>query len=342
MAMSVAENAPVSIERTPRGAQQQLAVGSFVGALYVLISLWVVLAGIPLGWDTLFYVPPGSPPVMNEFLSATLLMMLSGTAAVALGFVGYQLIRNQHQPGLRAGIFFASVMIFLALWISEAIASMSEGRDEGAVGLTIAAVLLVAFLVGIGFLFLQVAWGRLLEAVEDQGWFHAHPFKGSQGVRVRRGTVLGVLILGGCGIYTMVMHGTFGSVRAATTNWYWNIPGTGEEYYLPLMYSTNLLMPVLLGLVLVYFAWRLVNVPAFADFLIATEAEMNKVSWTTRRRLIQDTIVVLVTVVLMTVFLFAVDIMWIWLLGSPFGIPVGVLQYDPRVQQQKQQEKNQW
>ena len=54
----------------------------------------------------------------------------------------------------------------------------------------------------------------------------------------------------------------------------------------------------------------MVNVPSFADFLIATEAELNKVSWTTRRRLIQDTIVVLVTVVLFTLFLFVVDVAW--------------------------------
>ena len=52
---------------------------------------------------------------------------------------------------------------------------------------------------------------------------------------------------------------------------------------------------------LLWRAWRgMVNFPAFADFLIATEAEMNKVSWTTRKRLVQDTIVVLTTVVLMT------------------------------------------
>ncbi len=79
--------------------------------------------------------------------------------------------------------------------------------------------------------------------------------------------------------------------------------------------------------------------PVFADFLIATEAEMNKVSWTTRRRLIQDTIVVLVTVFLMTMFLFLVDIMWIQILSWPY---VGVLQYNPREQQKQQQEKNQW
>ena len=50
--------------------------------------------------------------------------------------------------------------------------------------------------------------------------------------------------------------------------------------------------------------------PPFADFLIATEAELNKVSWVTRRRLVQDTIVVLVTMALMTVFLFVVDAIW--------------------------------
>ena len=43
MAMSVAENAPITTEPTPRSLQQQLAVGSFLGALYVLGGLWIVL-----------------------------------------------------------------------------------------------------------------------------------------------------------------------------------------------------------------------------------------------------------------------------------------------------------
>jgi preprotein translocase SecE subunit len=68
--------------------------------------------------------------------------------------------------------------------------------------------------------------------------------------------------------------------------------------------------PLLLGLLGVWFAWRLVNMPAFGDFLIATEAELNKVSWTTQKRLLQDTVVVLVTVVLLTVFLFFADAGW--------------------------------
>src|SRR5438309_7458620 len=70
-------------------------------------------------------------------------------------------------------------------------------------------------------------------------------------------------------------------------------------------------LPILLAAFSLWFAYRLVNYPPFADFLIATEAELNKVSWTTRKRLIQDTTVVLVTVLLLTVFLFVVDLVWV-------------------------------
>jgi preprotein translocase SecE subunit len=69
-------------------------------------------------------------------------------------------------------------------------------------------------------------------------------------------------------------------------------------------------VPLLLTLATLWLAYRVVNFPPFADFLIATEAELNKVSWASRKRLFQDTIVVLTTVVLLTIFLFVVDVMW--------------------------------
>src|SRR5262249_16330336 len=74
-----------------------------------------------------------------------------------------------------------------------------------------------------------------------------------------------------------------------------------------------------------WLAWRVVNYPVFADFLIATEAEMNKVSWTTRRRLVQDTIVVLTTVFFLTIFLFIVDVLWFKILSNPY---IGVVRID--------------
>ena len=58
-------------------------------------------------------------------------------------------------------------------------------------------------------------------------------------------------------------------------------------------------MPLLLLALSLWLAWRMVNLPPFADFLIATEAELNKVSWTTQQRLVQDTIVVLITTFLL-------------------------------------------
>jgi preprotein translocase subunit SecE len=65
-----------------------------------------------------------------------------------------------------------------------------------------------------------------------------------------------------------------------------------------------------LGAVFAWFTFRLLEFPPFVEFLIATEAEMNKVSWTSRDDLKRATTVVLVTVLLMAVFLFGVD--WLW------------------------------
>ena len=69
-------------------------------------------------------------------------------------------------------------------------------------------------------------------------------------------------------------------------------------------------------------SWRLINMHSFADFLIATEAEMKKVAWSSKKRLFQDTVVVLTTVLLMTLFFLFVDFFWSWLLSQKY---IGVL-----------------
>jgi preprotein translocase subunit SecE len=73
-------------------------------------------------------------------------------------------------------------------------------------------------------------------------------------------------------------------------------------------------VPVLLGLILGWVVFRLVEYPPFVEFLIATEAEMNKVSWTSKDDLYRATTVVLTTVALVAVFLFGVDQVWLILL----------------------------
>ena len=81
-------------------------------------------------------------------------------------------------------------------------------------------------------------------------------------------------------------------------------------------------LPALFAVVFGWLIFRIVQFPPFAEFLIATEAEMNKVSWTSKEDLIRSTTVVLMSVVLMAVFLFVVDRLWTFILQV-----LGVLQF---------------
>ncbi len=69
-------------------------------------------------------------------------------------------------------------------------------------------------------------------------------------------------------------------------------------------------MPGLLLLALFWVAYRVVNLPAFADFLIAVEAEMNKVSWPTRTELFRASMVVLFTIFFLAIVLATFDFGW--------------------------------
>jgi preprotein translocase subunit SecE len=81
-------------------------------------------------------------------------------------------------------------------------------------------------------------------------------------------------------------------------------------------------LPLVFAAALGWVILRLIHFPPFADFLIATEAEMNKVSWTTKDDLVRATTVVLVTVLFMALFLFVVDRLWTLILQL-----IGVLQF---------------
>jgi preprotein translocase SecE subunit len=277
---------------------------------------------------------------MNEFLSSALLLIVGIAAVVAACVLFYRLDRSFSLPGLRAGSFFAAFVLYIAASVTFSVGNAMEGAGGGAVMMAIIAGL---FLIAILFTFTRPGFGRWLARVEDNGWFTMQPFKGNQGVRVRRATVLGLLVIFFSGIITLVTHHAFGSSREAA-EWYWRVPFSADPetrtyLYLPLLSRVTVFAPILLGAIAFWFSWRLVNWPTFADFLIATEAEMNKVSWTSRRRLVTDTIVVLVAVFLMTAFLFAVDLIWFQVLSNPY---INVLHVNLKAEQAKQQEKTQW
>ena len=69
-------------------------------------------------------------------------------------------------------------------------------------------------------------------------------------------------------------------------------------------------LPGVLCLLGWWVSFRAVNMPGFTDFLIAVEAEMNKVSWPTRGELIRASLVVLICIIALAIILFAYDIIW--------------------------------
>lgn len=79
-------------------------------------------------------------------------------------------------------------------------------------------------------------------------------------------------------------------------------------------------VPALVFAISCWLIFRLVNGQRFADFLIATESEMKKVSWSSKAELIGSTIVVIVTVFILAVLIYIADFIW------TFGfVKIGVL-----------------
>ena len=62
----------------------------------------------------------------------------------------------------------------------------------------------------------------------------------------------------------------------------------------------------------IWLAFRLVNWPRFAEFLIDVEIEMSKVSWASWDYLVRATIVVIAVMLLMGLALFVYDMFWRW------------------------------
>ena len=79
--------------------------------------------------------------------------------------------------------------------------------------------------------------------------------------------------------------------------------------------ATSYVAAVVLGGLGMWFGYRLVNWPTFADFLISVEAELNKVSWPTQKELIRASLVVIFTILFLSIILFAYDALWEFLFG---------------------------
>jgi preprotein translocase SecE subunit len=79
-----------------------------------------------------------------------------------------------------------------------------------------------------------------------------------------------------------------------------------------------------LGVVVGLLLWRYLNKPNVVDFMIATESEMKKVNWTSKKDLIGSTKVVIIFMFLIAAVLFLIDIFF-----GYFFFFIKVLQYPP-------------
>ena len=82
------------------------------------------------------------------------------------------------------------------------------------------------------------------------------------------------------------------------------------------------IIPLILMLACFYVLLRVVNSKRPADFMIATEGEMKKVSWSSKKEIIGSTKVVIVTLLIMGLVLFFVDLFFKILMKS-----IGVQQF---------------
>ena len=106
---------------------------------------------------------------------------------------------------------------------------------------------------------------------------------------------------------TLLFGIAFGCWRLSQEIGGWSFLGTHAR-------AVEIGIPLALFAAGTWFAYRLVNLPRFADFLIAVEAEMAKVSWPTRGELVRSSIVVIVVILGLAVVLFGYDAFWKMLL----------------------------
>ena len=141
-------------------------------------------------------------------------------------------------------------------------------------------------------------------------------YKSGQGRYVRVGTAIGAVIV------TLVL---------AYYTWLMldrHLPGLPKAGQVPAdigllatykMYVEYAIPAVLLAVLCGLTAYFL-NKAAVVDFLIATESEMKKVSWSSRAELFGSTTVVIVTVLLLALVIYIVDYVFIFVLTRGLGL----------------------
>src|SRR5262245_18588763 len=220
----------VAVKNTPETRTttvfDRLAAASLAGVVYVLGSVGIVFKGLPALWGQLGLAT-------DTFMGVALLVLvLPLVALVVLAVVGVRLAGPKPRVGLKAGIFMGLVLLLFLALIGRWIGGIIEGwvydggwfpGSEALVGGIIAAVIVGLLALWVLRIFFRPGFEAWLVRFEEAGWFSGKAFKPGQGLRVRRGTILGILALGGRAVFVLVKRDTLGA-----GGWEINIPFTGK------------------------------------------------------------------------------------------------------------------
>lgn len=128
-------------------------------------------------------------------------------------------------------------------------------------------------------------------------------YKSGQGRYVRVGTAIAA------GLVTLVLcYYTWGLLSRHVSDDF--------AYKVYVVYAAPAVLFAAAAVAMAYY----LNKPKAADFFIATESEMKKVSWSNKAELVGSTVVVIVTVFLLALFIYAADNVIIITLGRGLNL----------------------
>ena len=184
--------------RTP-SPPMSLPIASLLGAVYVVAAVAGVFYAVPTIWKD------SISPLFGGFTFVNVAVRLAVQLTVAGGLIwfGRKLLGDTPPKGIRGGIFlmiaFAAISFFLWRWVALSV--------DGTPGMIISG-LIAAFLLYLAVRFFTGKTGeRWMVGLEEQGWFHGNSYKRTLGQKVRRLTILGILIIGGTGVYSLMFQG---------------------------------------------------------------------------------------------------------------------------------------
>jgi preprotein translocase subunit SecE len=133
--------------------------------------------------------------------------------------------------------------------------------------------------------------------------FSASVYKRNQGRIARQLTFAALALVIGLGVWRLtqllgVLYGGAGAIGGADFG------------------VVRFVVPAVLLAIGLWIAYRIVNVPWFADFLIAVEAEMAKVSWPSGDEVFRSSIVIIFLIFALAAILAGYDLFWWFVLRN--------------------------